>query len=148
MRVVRIVLLGAGAKEDAGEEDDNEDGYDNKRGTDAHGENSVATGYAEGPRDRNGEMRRSRELSLVVRHGGPAVGVADPDGEDFIGMNGHPDGVAGDGQWIAFGDLHQIGDGGCGCAGGNVKLDGRVLAGPLVNPEDEAFVVFGFFDGG
>ena len=74
--------------------------------------------------------------------------VVDADGEDFVGVDGGADHVAGHGERAALGRLHHVGDGGRRGAGRNVKFDGRVLACPFIGAEDQALGVFSLLHGG
>ena len=67
-------------------------------------------------------------------------------------MDGHFHHIALHFERVAFGLLHEIGDGGAGGARRHVELRGRLLAGPFIDAEDETpdsvSVVFGLLDGG
>jgi len=78
---------------------------------------------------------------LVVR-------VVDPYGEDLVGANGECDFVVGDGEGGALWLLHEVGFGGGGGSGGDGEGYVGLFAGPLEDAEDEAVVVFSFFDSG
>ena len=72
--------------------------------------------------------------------------VIDSDGEDFVGGDGECDFVVGYGEGRALRLLHEIGFGG----GSGAWRDGEGYVGllpcPLEDAEDEAVVVFSFFD--
>src|ERR1017187_3448673 len=97
------------------------------------------------PRDKirkNGARETIKSLLL-----GPSIGVIHADSQNFVGMDGNLDEVAGYGKRTALGGFLHVSDGGSGGAGGYVKFGCRVFAGPLINAEDEAVCVLSFFDG-